>query len=153
MYCLQGSPSSRSQSKQGCWKNSNTFKFKVTQISINTSTTIYKCNSNLMTKTNSLPPSFALTQQILIEVRLLLLCLWFKYIFTFVCDEILGQFKSHNNLNNVFVHDFFLIWNQSYVDNWGVNRGRFGCWHWWQVEGDMWHVTCDLRHIFFNKKF
>ena len=42
----------------------------------------------------------------------------------------------------------FEFCNQHIVDEWGASRGRIcrcSCWHYWEVTGDRWHATCDMR--------
>ena len=73
--------------------------------------------------------------------------------------------KSSTNYNNVFCPWFFLLWNQSTVDNWGVSRrssvavGISDRWKMicgsWKATWDMLHVICDSWYVihiyFFNK--
>ena len=45
---------------------------------------------------------------------------------------------------------FWVFAKQPTVHSGGVSRGRVhgcGCWRYWQVKGDWWHVTCDMWHM------
>ena len=67
-------------------------------------------------------------------------------------SRIRNFFYRSNNLWVLNLFWFFgsVLVNQPSVHCGVVSRGRVcGCgwWHWWQVLGEMWHMTCDTWHM------